>query len=201
MLPYLLAAAVIAVAVALPGARANTLSATAGWSDAIAVGILLLLMIPLYSLQVYTTPWQVNTDELSVSSIARATVSASRPDLFGLSWYFGCPTAAFFLFGKIAQALGGFDLYHFRLTQSLIGIGCVLAAYALFRRFMPPVLAFLSAVILGANHSLVAYSRMANWGGSSLLLEIVAVFFLVVGIQRQSRRALFLSGVLGGVAF
>lgn len=201
LLPYLLATALMAVALALPGARAPTASAIAVRSDAFAVGILLLLLIPIYCLQVYTTPWQVNTDEVAFISVARGVIAEPRPDLFGLSWYFGCPTAAFFFFGKIAELLGGVDLHHVRLSQSFLGIACVVAAYALFRNFMPPLFSFLSAALLGVNHSLIAYSRMANWHGSSLFLEILALFFLAVGIQRQSRRSVFLSGVCCGVAF
>ena len=200
-MPYLLAAGILAVTIALSnGSRADPTTVPSR-RDAIAVAILLLILIPLYCLQVYSTPWQVNTDEIAFMSVARGVATEARPDLFGLSWYFGCPIAAFVFFGKLAQLLGGIDLYHVRLSQSFLGIACVLASYALFRRFMPVLLALLSALLLGVNHSLIAYSRMANWHGSSLFLETVALLFLAIGLQRQSKRAIFASGVTSGLAF
>ena len=201
MLPYALVASVIATTLALPRAERPSISPSIGRRDAIAVTILLVIVIPLYCIGVYTIPWQVNTDEVAFMSVARGVMAETRPDIFGLSWYFGCPVAAFVFFGKVAQLLGGIDLYHVRLSQSILGVACVVAAYVLFRRFLPTMPALIAAGILGANHSLIAYSRMANWHGSSLFLEIAALICLAIGIQNRSKRFLFLAGISCGTAF
>ena len=167
-MPYVLGVAVIAVAVSLRNSSRTDSLSLPSRQDLAAVAVLLLIMIPLYTLRVYTTPWQVNTDEVTLVSISRIMMTGPPADVFGITNYFGCPAAAFLLFGIFGQILGGIDLYHLRLAHGILGVGCIVVAYALFRQFMRPIVAFSAAVILGANHSLVGYSRMAMWPNTSL---------------------------------
>lgn len=200
-MPYLLGVAIIAVAVSLRNPSSTRIRLDFSRGDIVALAVLLLIVIPLYTLRVYTTPWQVNTDEVTLIHNSRVMMSGPPADLFGITPYFGCPGAAFLLFGILGQVLGGNDLYHFRLAHGILGVVSVVAAYCLFRQFMRPIVAFSSAVILGANHSLVGYSRMAMWPNTSLLLELIALLLLVRGIQQKSLQSIFLSGVTCGLAF
>jgi len=199
-LPYLLLASVAVVFFSFHRRPPNGEPIHFSRADLIAIALLLFL-VPVYSWRVYTVPWQVNTDEITLMSVARNLLAQQSPDFFGLSGYFGCPAAAFLFFGKVSQLMGGVDLYHVRLMDSLLGVGCILAAYALFRRFLSPVRAASLAAILGANHSLVAYSRMGMWPNSALLLELLALFFVTRGLQRKSRGSMYLAGVMAGLAF
>ena len=200
-MPYVLGVAIVVIALSLRGSTRTRTAPAISRADVLATALLLLVFVPLYTYRVYTTPWQVNTDEITLISISRILLHAPPGDLFGITNYFGCPAAAFLVFGLMGQLLGGIDLYHLRLAHGILGVASVVAAYVLFRQFMRPLVAVASALILGVNHSMVAYSRMAMWPNSTLLLEIVALIFLARGLQRQSLRSLFVSGIASGLAF
>ncbi len=172
-----------------------------GKLDMLALVVLLLCMIPLYSFKLYTIPWQINTDEVTIMVVAKQLVSLPGTDLFGLSYYFGFPSLIFVLFGWLAGLLGGIDLYHFRLVHSLFGVGSVLVCFLLFRQFMKPVPAFLGAFLLGTNHALFAISRMAMRDNTGLFLELLALLFLTLGFLRKSNFATFIGGVVTGLGF
>jgi len=135
-------------------------------------------------------------------SVARELIHAPHVDLFGISGYFGCPNAAFLVFGEIAHLMGGINLNNVRLVHALLGIACVVATYGLFRCLSANRrVAASAAIIMAANHSLIAYSRMAMWSDSALLLEILSLYFLARGFKASSRRDFFLAGVACGFAF
>jgi hypothetical protein len=151
---------------------------------------------------VYTIPWQVNTDEITLMSVARDLLATPGVDVFGISSYFGCPVAAFLFFGKIAHMMGGINLNNVRLVHGLLGIASLVATYSLFRCLSASVrMSASAAIIMAANHSLIAYSRMAMWSDSALLLEIIALYYLARGFKTLSRRSFFLAGLACGLGF
>ncbi len=167
----------------------------------LAVAFLLLAMAPLYWWRLYSTPWQINSDEITVMLVAKRLIAAPDTDLLGIGSIFGFPSAVFVFVGRLAESLGGIDLYHSRLVHSTLGVGCVILAYGLFRQFLEPLRAGTLAVILGANHALFAISRMAMRENTGLFLEILALWLLARGLQRRSRAEVFLGGATTGVAF
>jgi hypothetical protein len=197
--PWILLAALTTIVVALGPAFHRP-----AWhrADLAAVAAIAIISLPLYALRVYTIPWQVNTDEITLMSVARDLLAAPGVDVFGISSYFGCPVAAFMFFGKIAHTMGGINLNNVRLVHGLLGIASVLATYSLFRSLSSGVrLSASAAIIMAANHSLIAYSRMAMWSDSAVLLEIVAIHCLVRGFRTQSWRSVFLAGIACGLGF
>ena len=200
-LPYLLTVAVAAIAWSLQTGPLSIRSAVPGRSDIIAAGILVAIMAPLYWWRLYSTPWQVNTDEVTIMLMAKQMISA-QTDIMGISSiYFGFPSGVFVFVGRLAESIGGIDLYHSRVVHSTLGVGCVLLAYGFFRQFMEPLRAVTLAVILGANHALFAISRMALQVNTALLLELLALWLLARGLQRRSRAEIFLGGATTGLAF
>lgn len=201
-MPYLLAAAVAAIALFFQRSSISLRSAAPGRIDLLAVGILVLIMAPLYWWRLYSTPWQVNSDEVTIMLIAKQMISGPQTDLLGISSiYFGFPSAVFVFVGRLAESIGGIDLYHSRLVHSTLGVGCVLLGYGFFRQFMEPLRAGTLAVMLGANHALFAISRMALQNNTALLLELLALWLLARGLRRRSRAEIFLGGATTGLAF
>jgi dolichyl-phosphate-mannose-protein mannosyltransferase len=151
---------------------------------------------------VYTIPWQVNTDEITLMSFARDLIAVPNADVFGISGYFGCPAAAFLFFGKVAHMMGGINLNNVRLLHGLLGIASIIATYALFRGLSASVrISATAALIVAANHSLIAYSRMGMWSDSALLLEILSLYCIGRALRTSSFRAAFIAGVTSGLAF
>lgn len=169
--------------------------------DLIAIAILLAVAAPLYLWRLYTIPWQVNSDEVSIVQAARQLLSAPSTDPMGLSWYFGFPSAGFVVVGTLAKLIGGLDFFHVRVIHALFGVGIVLLAYGLFRQFTTPLRAGTLALLVGANHSLVAISRMAMRDNTGLFLELLALLWLVRGYQRRSPAGTFLGGAAAGLTF
>ncbi|MEP6591217.1 MAG: glycosyltransferase family 39 protein [Gemmatimonadota bacterium] len=201
--PILLILMVLAVAVVAWSLRdtATPVRIGIGRADVLALAILLAVMAPLYLWRLYTVPWQVNTDEVTIMNAARDMLRAPNADPLGLSWYFGFPTAIFVVFGWLGQQLGGIDLFHMRLLHALFGLGCVGLGYGLFRQFTTPLRAVVPAVLLGANHALVGISRMAMRDNTGLFFELLALLLLVRGLQRSSRTLTVLGGAATGLTY
>lgn len=201
LMPWLLLEAVVVVAFSLrssPGARRWVAPAR---DDLLAVATLLLVMAPLYWWRLYSTPWQVNTDEVTIMLFARRMLAAPATDIFGVSSYFGFPSAVFAFVGQLADWLGGIGLLNSRIVHSTLGVGSALLAFAFFREFMSSFRAWTFAVILGANHALFAISRMAMRENSGLFLELLTLWLVARGIRRRSKPAILLGGATGGLAF
>lgn len=200
-MPFLLVIAVAAICVALERERRSLRSVIPAPVDLIAVLVLLVLMAPLYWWRLHSTPWQVNSDEVTIMLVAKRILAEPKPDLFGISYIFGFPSAVFIFVGRLADVLGGVGLHASRIVHGTIGMGCVLLAYGLFRQVMQPLRAGTLAVILGANHALFAISRMAMRENTGLFLELLALWLLARGVQKRSRVQIFLAGVATGIAF
>lgn len=200
-IPLLLVIAVITIALSLRGKPFSLPAITVTKKDLAVVVLLVVIMAPVYCWRLYSTPWQINTDEVTIMVAAKDALAVPHHDIFGLSNYAALPAAVFLVIGRLGEALGGIDLAHMRLVHGLLGIVCVLLAYAFFRQFMEPLKAGTIAALLGFNHSLFAISRMAMRENTSLLFELLAMTLLVRGIQRSSRATTFLGGVATGMAF
>ncbi|MEO5797906.1 MAG: glycosyltransferase family 39 protein [Gemmatimonadales bacterium] len=200
-LPLLLVGAVALIAVALHTGAPAQQRAVPLRQDIIAGACIGLILLPIYCWRLYTTPWQVNTDEVTIMYVMRQLLHTSGTDPLGLSWYFGFPAGIFVVVGWLAERIGGIDLYQVRVIHSLFGVGSALLAYGLFRQFTTPLRAATFALILGANHSLIGISRMAMRDNTGLFLELLALLFLVHGFVRRSSGWLFFGGAAAGLTF
>lgn len=200
-IPLAMLAAVTAITWAL-AARFPATPRRATWRGNLpALALLLAVAAPLYGWQLYTTPWQVNTDEITIVHVSRQLLLAPDTDPLGLSWYLGFPSGIFVVVGVLARLIGGVDFFHVRVIHALFGIGIVLLVYGLIRQFTTSIRAASVALIVGANHSLVAISRMAMRDNTGLFLELLALLLLVRGYTRRSPAWTFLGGAAAGLTF
>ncbi len=169
--------------------------------DTAAVAILLLIFAPLYLAFIYTIPWQVGSDEVTIMITERNTIYRDNFDPFGISSYFGFPSLVFLTFGWLGKITGGIDLLHMRTIHAVSGLAVILLGYFLFRTGLSRPLSFVGAVILGSNHSLLAISRMAMRDNTGLLIEVAALTVLLIGLQRKCQFYTFLGGLIAGLSF
>lgn len=160
-----------------------------------------LLFAPLYLVHSYSSPVQVNGDEVVIMSVSDRWADREGVDPFGLSDYFTIPVLPFLLMGRVAQFLGGVNLENMRLVHGVIGLSAVMVSYALFRQLLPRPWAVFAACVLGFNHALVMTSRMALQHSTAVLVEVAALTLLLHGLRRNERGAAFLGGIIAGLGF
>ncbi len=166
------------------------------------LGLLAIIFVPLYLVSIYSVPYQINTDEVSIMFFAeRLTSGVLEFDPFGLSESFGFPSLIFMIWGWVSKFLGGIDLFHFRLTHALSGLLIILFTYLLCRLFLSPPRSLVVTALVGGNHALLAISRMAMRDNSSLLLEVAALYLLLKGFKHRSLFYVFLGGTVSGLTF
>lgn len=179
----------------------GSLSAYFNKKDFLAAGLLLVIFAPLYLYKLYTIPWQINTDEVTIMQAAARLLQNPHTDILGTSYYFGFPSLVFVVFGKLATILGGIDLFHFRLVHALSGLTITLSSYLFFRSLTGKGKAFTMAVILGSSHALLAISRMAMRDNTGLLLEIISLGLASWGLKLNNKFLIFWGGVVAGLGF
>jgi hypothetical protein len=169
--------------------------------DLAAPGLLFLAFSPLYLLRLTAWPVQVNSDEVAIMTYAKQYSSMPHVDLFGLSEYFGHPTALLVVWGHLGNLLGGIDLGHMRLLHALCGLVIIGASYAFFRQFFPLPWALLGSAVLGLNHAFLMISRMAMRENTPVLVEVVALALLLVGLRKRNAFATFAGGAVAGLGY
>lgn len=168
--------------------------------DVLCMAGLLILFLPVYLWDIYRTPWQINTDEITIMYFMEKFSSGANVDIFTLSEYFYFPSFPFILLGKLGSIMGGVTLFNIRVLHALSGLLIILAAYVFFRYLTGSRLfAAGGSVILGSNHALIAISRMAMRDNIALLVELAAFALLLRGLQTRSFFKTFLGGAVAGL--
>lgn len=162
---------------------------------------LLAIFAPVYLLETFDIPVQVNTDELTISLASEWMSSLPSWDIFSPSDYFAFPSLQFQLFGFLGRLAGGINLHNMRLIHAIFGLSIVAVSYWFLRAVFSRAPAFAGAVLLGSNHALIAISRMAMRDNSALLLELGALAFLVRGLKQGRSAYSYLGGALAGATF
>ncbi len=165
---------------------------------AISIGA---IFIPLYLVGAHAWPYQVGSDEMVVIRASERWASMPGADPFGLSDLFRFPALVFIVFGKLGQLIGDIDLGTMRLVHGAIGLMTIAASYALFRQLLPRRWAVFAAIVLGLSHTLFMFSRMAYWVGVPVLVEVVALAFLLQGLRREALAPTFLGGLAAGLGY
>jgi tetratricopeptide (TPR) repeat protein len=162
----------------------------------------LLVATPVYLWSSYDIPFGMNSDEVVLISSEQGWLKKGAIDIFGLSDYFGFMFFPFLFQGWCAQLLGGVDLYHVRLLHGVCGILIVCLAYLFFRTVgLRWLMAITASISFGANHSLVAISRMASRTNGGPFVELLALICLFAGLRSRSKLLTYLGGVLTGLCF
>ncbi|MFS8809124.1 hypothetical protein NW814_01100 [Synechococcus sp. R65.1] len=164
------------------------------------LGLLALVFAPLYLYDLANIPFQINTDEIVITSMARRASGVRYPDLFGLMpEYFYFPRFMFSLFGGLTRLMGGVTLVNVRTVHAAFGVITILVAYGFFRSFWNSRLALAGAALLGSNHALLGISRMAMRENLIVLVECAALALILKGVREKNPLLLYLGG--GAAAF
>ena len=170
-------------------------------ADVVAPAALVALLAPLYVVNVYDWPVQVDSDEIVFMEVSARWAEREGADLFGLSDYFTIPVLPLVLLGRLGQLLGGVDLETMRLVHGAVGLMTIVASYALFRQLLPRPWAIFATGLLGLNHAFFMISRMALYFNTAVLVEVVALALLLQGLRRSAHGPTFLGGFVAGLGF
>jgi 4-amino-4-deoxy-L-arabinose transferase-like glycosyltransferase len=159
----------------------------AGARSCCHLGLLALVFAPLYLYDLANIPFQINTDEIVITSMARRASGVRYPDLFGLMpEYFYFPRFMFSLFGGLTRLMGGVTLVNVRTVHAAFGVITILVAYGFFRSFWNSRLALAGAALLGSNHALLGISRMAMRENLIVLVECAALALILKGVREKN---------------
>lgn len=170
------------------------------WADVGIAGGLVALAAPLYLLVLSRWPVQVSSDEIAVIGVAKQ-LGQNADDPFGVSYYLARPAGLFVVWGKLADLIGGDDLFRFRLLHALVGLLTVAVSYALFRLVLPRWWAAFATVLIAASHSMFMLSRLAMRENTALLAVVLAFTLLLWGLRERHELATFLGGAVAGLGF
>ena len=92
--------------------------------------------------------------------------------------------------------LFGYTLLAIRIVPALAGVAAVIAFYTLARHLFGAVPAIVATALFAASRWAVTFSRISWEASVQPVLEILAVYFIIRGLDRKSR----VSFALGGVA-
>ncbi|ABC99237.1 hypothetical protein SYN65AY6LI_13640 [Synechococcus sp. 65AY6Li] len=163
------------------------------------LGLLALVFAPIYLYDLANIPFQINTDEIVITSMARRASAVRYPDIFGLMpEYFYFPRFMFSLFGGLTRLMGGVTLVNVRTVHATFGVVTILVAYGFFRSFWNPRLALAAAALLGSNHALLGISRMAMRENLIVLVECAALALILKGVREKNPLLLYLGGGAAG---
>lgn len=164
------------------------------------LALLALVFAPIYLYDLANIPFQINTDEIVISSMARNASAVRYPDIFGLMpEYFYFPRFMFSSWGGLTRLMGGVTLVNVRTVHAAFGVVTILVAYGFFRAFWGSRLALAGAALLGSNHALLGISRMAMRENLIVLVECAALALLLKGVREKNPLLLYLGG--GAAAF
>jgi 4-amino-4-deoxy-L-arabinose transferase-like glycosyltransferase len=170
-------------------------------TDLIILTILILISIPIYLFSIYTIPYQINTDEITIMIVEKSLTKSFSTDVFGLGHYFDFPSMIFIIFGTLGNLIGGINLFNMRFIHACFGILITIFAYLFFRQSLSRSMAIGATLILSFNHSLIALSRMSMRDNSGLLVELVSLFFLIRGLKNKDYFSCFFGGCFAGLAY
>jgi len=163
--------------------------------------ILVLIFLPLYLSFLYTIPFQINTDEIAIGSVAKNIISQPI-DIFGLSTYWGYPNLIFYLWAWGARLMGGITLLNLRFIHALFGLIIIFLSYLFLRSVsFSKLYAFSGATIIGSQHALLGLSRLGIWNNTLLVIEFAALTILYIGLKHKSLFYTFLGGLVAGFSF
>lgn len=168
--------------------------------DLYIIGFLLLIFAPLYLTFIYTIPYQISTDEILLTSIARSKVTA--PNLFAISPYGNFPAFTFVIFRSLIEFFGGVNLLNMRIVHSLFGITIVAFSYFFFSRLTNSrFFGLCGAILLATQHVFLIISRMALRDIPTILIEMIVAFFAVAALKKLSSFNAFLLGCAAALSF
>ena len=106
---------------------------------------------------------------------------------------FGHSTIFFYLLIASFKTFG-YTVFAMRLVPALAGMAAVIAFYFLARWLLGPVPAIIATAFLAVSRWAVTFSRVSWEASLQPLLEIMAVYFLVRGLETRNNFYFFMAG-------
>ena len=88
----------------------------------------------------------------------------------------------------------GFTIFAIRVVPALAGLAAVVAFYPLARHLVGAVPALVATALLAASRWAVTFSRISWEASVQPVIEILAIYFLMRGIEKKSRASFALAG-------
>ena len=167
----------------------------------IAAIITVVVAVGYFSIDV-SHPQHTLVDEIH-ASIETLLVSKPHYDVFQPTDLFYRPAPPFSIAGHFLQLFNQpIDLYSVRMAHIMLTLLVVFCAYFLFRRvFSEKFLAVIATLLLAGAHSLFAFGHLSIMTNTSILMQVLAMLFLTMSVQRNSFFHAFIAGFFSGLGW
>ena len=91
--------------------------------------------------------------------------------------------------------LFGYTVFALRIVPALAGLAAVVAFYPLARRLCGAVPALVATALLAASRWAVTFSRISWEASLQPVIEVLAIYLLIRGIEKKSRASLAFAGI------
>jgi len=163
--------------------------------------LLVLLFSPIYLLYLDEIPFEITTDEISVTNTTQMIKNYST----GIFGFQGAdnhnPAFQFYVYHYLALLIGNYSLHTIRLLHALSGLCIIGGSYLFFRILQARHFAIIATVLLGGCHTFFAISRSAMPNNMMLWPELAALILLFLGLKKNSLNYSFWGGMAAGLGF
>ncbi len=156
-----------------------------------------LAAVPMF-VRLDSYPWAFNGDEGNFALSARDILNGQPVDPFGTGWL-GHPNLYFYL-EAAAMGVAGQSVIGARLVGAVFGVLAVGLAYVLVARYFGRTAGVSAAMLLGTFHFHLYTSRSALNNGASPFFMLLSLLLLGIALDRRSRTAFVLTGIVIGLA-
>ena len=128
-----------------------------------------------------TIPPNVHGDEVSIGLDARKIMTGHMPAVFATGWY-DVPALSFALHAATMRVFGD-NLFGLRMASAIEGVLSIVLLYLLARRLWGPRPALLAAAFMAVAAWHIHFSRTGFHYMQAPVATLLALYFLVRGIQ------------------
>ncbi len=157
------------------------------------VGIVLVAAILALNLTSY---WVPTKDGALYLNLARSLAAGRGYQIDGIQHtlvFPGFPTMLAAVFATLGE-----NFFVMNLIEALMGIGCVLLSFALFRRWLGDHLALVIAILTGTTETLIRYSSRLLTDMPHLFFSLLSLFFIQqMWVQKTGTRRMVTSFLAG----
>jgi 4-amino-4-deoxy-L-arabinose transferase-like glycosyltransferase len=144
-------------------------------------------------------PPNLHGDEVSIGLEARQVMSGEMAAVFAVGWY-EVPALSFTLHAATMRLFGD-NLFGLRMASAIAGVLSVVLLYLLARRLWGPRPALLAASFMAVAAWHIQFSRTGFHYIQAPLVTLLALFFLVRGVQERRALDWVLCGMAVGLSF
>jgi DNA-binding beta-propeller fold protein YncE len=169
---------------ALPMKALSHLRARRGWTEAIALLVLLAAALVVRVVSITTVPPNVTADEAENLIVAYRIREGVGPGFFGLDWK-PAPAFSIYLMTATLRVLG-WSIAGMRMTSVLISILVLVPFYFLARQKLGKLPSLLTSALLGFSLWYLHFSRSGWENVHVVLYGVMAAWMMELALRRQS---------------